>query len=100
VDVLYWRPPTDSDLLATPWYKPEDFPAPNADVWDENWDIMQLFVRFSTQWRVGMSGPVSLDYTIFIGALERKGYTGDAFDEALDKLAVIEAQALYNINKK
>ena len=34
----------------------------DCDVWEENWPIVQMFLRIQTQWRVSMSGPVGLDY--------------------------------------
>lgn len=33
------------------------------DVWEENWDVVLMFIRCRTQWRVGgMGGPIGLDY--------------------------------------
>lgn len=32
------------------------------EVWEENWPVVELFLRCQTQWRIGMSGPVGLDY--------------------------------------
>lgn len=32
------------------------------EVWEENWESVELFLRVQTQWRVGMNGPVGLDY--------------------------------------
>lgn len=31
-------------------------------MWEENWETVKMFLRIQTQWRVGMSGPVGLDY--------------------------------------
>jgi hypothetical protein len=33
------------------------------EVFEENWPVLELFLRVQTQWRIGMSGPVGLDYT-------------------------------------
>lgn len=33
------------------------------EVWEENWPVVELFLRVQTQWRTGMSGVVGLDYT-------------------------------------
>lgn len=33
------------------------------EVFEENWPVVELFLRVQTQWRTGMSGPVGLDYT-------------------------------------
>ena len=32
------------------------------EVWEENWDTVQMFMRLSTQWRMSMSGVTGLDY--------------------------------------
>ena len=42
---------------------PEPIAAPDEfEVWEENWPVVELFLRVQTQWRTGMSGPVGLDY--------------------------------------
>ena len=32
------------------------------EVWEENWDIVIMFMRMATQWTTGMSGAVGLNY--------------------------------------
>ena len=32
------------------------------EVWEENWEILEMFMRMQTQWVVGMSGAVGLSY--------------------------------------
>jgi len=32
------------------------------EVWEENWEIVEMFLRLQTQWRMSMSGVVGLDY--------------------------------------
>jgi hypothetical protein len=32
------------------------------EVWEENWEIIEMFMRMQTQWVVGMSGAVGLNY--------------------------------------
>lgn len=34
----------------------------DCEVFEENWPVLELFLRVQTQWRTGMSGPVGLDY--------------------------------------
>ncbi len=31
-------------------------------VWEDNWEIVQMFLRLQTQWRMSMSGVIGLDY--------------------------------------
>ena len=62
--------------------------------------MLQLFRTYSTQWRVGANGPVGLDFNVFHHALDRKGVTGEAFDEWIDKLTTIESAALAQLRRK
>jgi hypothetical protein len=51
--VLGIEPPPDYGNRAT-----DDF-----EVWPENWDAVQMFLRCQTQWRTaGMGGVLGLDY--------------------------------------
>lgn len=97
MDVLYWKKPTASELAGTA-YRVEDYPEPHVEVWDENWDALSLFMTYSTQWRIGMNGPVGLDYNVFHHAMDRKGIVGDEFDKLIQDLGTIEQAALLKIH--
>lgn len=32
-------------------------------MWEENWQVLTIFLQVQTQWRVGMSGLIGLDYS-------------------------------------
>lgn len=32
------------------------------EVWEENWDIVIMFLRMMTQWNIGFSGATGLNY--------------------------------------
>lgn len=34
----------------------------DCEVWEENWDIVLMFIRMSTQWNVSMAGLTGLNY--------------------------------------
>ena len=34
----------------------------NCEVWEENWEIMLMFIRMSTQWHTSMAGLTGLNY--------------------------------------
>jgi hypothetical protein len=73
----------------------EDFPPPaNVQVWAENWPPLQLYLRNKTQWRVGAGGPVGLDYQVLYHDLDRRGVTGEDFDDVMDAIRVIESTVL------
>lgn len=35
------------------------------ECWPDNWQALQIFSALSTQWNVGMSGPVGMRYEAF-----------------------------------
>lgn len=80
--------------------KAKHFPEPEVALCPGNWDAIQLFSRLSTQWRMGAGGPAGLDYTVVHHALERAGIRGDAFDDFMWRIGVIEAEALKCIHEK
>lgn len=71
-----------------------------VDVWDENWDVLTLYSRLRTQWRVGMGGPIGLDMTVFFHELDRKKVPPELYDDMLWKLQIIEGAALTQLHKK
>jgi len=58
----------------------------------ENWDVICLFIRVQTQWRVGMSGPVGLDYPAVFEVFRL--FEVDNQIEVFQGLQVLEAKIL------
>lgn len=71
-----------------------------CELWAENESALDLYCLFSTQWRVGMSGAVGLDYGPILHHLDRKGVSGDAYDDLMASIAVIERAAMEEFEKK
>lgn len=69
-------------------------------VWGENWEAVQLFSRFSTQWRMSAAGPVGLDYGVIQHELARRNLPDDQYDDLMGRLRVIEQAALAHIHEK
>tara|TARA_B100000925_G_scaffold287326_1_gene266440 strand:- start:487 stop:705 length:219 start_codon:yes stop_codon:yes gene_type:complete len=69
-------------------------------VFDENWDIVMMFLRMNTQWEMSFGGVVGLKYEVLLLA-------GGLFDlynvknrqEMLEGLQLMESVALIEINK-
>ena len=57
-----------------------------------------MFLRCQTQWRVGISGIIGLDYTSVIEMI--KLYLVEDTVAMLEKLQIMEAAALQVINKE
>ena len=68
-------------------------------MWPEVWPSIQLFTRNSTQWRVGMGGPIGLDYSVIQQDLDRLALPPDEYDQMMADLRVIEQAALEQIHK-
>lgn len=98
---LYYRIPTAAELVDEP-YTQQDFidARETVEVWEENWDVLILFSKYMTQWRMGFTGPVALDYQIFLHELDRKNVPEALYDDYTDKLAVIENAALQQIHRR
>lgn len=73
---------------------------PTVEVWDDNWDAIELYDRFSTQWRMSMHGPAALDYTVFFHELDRKGVDEETYDRVVSQLRIIENEAIKWIYRK
>ena len=69
-------------------------------MFDENWDIVMMFLRMNTQWEMSFGGVVGLKYEVLLLA-------GGLFDlynvenrqEMLEGLQLMESVALIEINK-
>lgn len=64
------------------------------EVWEDNVPAYTLFTTVMTQWRIGMSGAIGLDYGAVYPVMERMRLDDEAWRELLTNLQVMEAQAL------
>ena len=62
-----------------------------VEVWPENWPAVSVFLRVSTQWRIGMNGPSGLDYNVLPLFLDM---TAEDSADTLDDIATLERAAL------
>ena len=72
---------------------PEDF-----EVWQENWEAVEMFLRCQTQWRTSMSGLLGLDY----GAVQWLFRLYEVKDprSLLEHLQVMEGAVMQILNKE
>lgn len=68
-------------------------------MWPENWEAIRLFRDFSTQWRVGMNGPVGLDYNPIQHELDRRSLSAEQYDELMNAIRIIEGVAMEELRK-
>lgn len=80
--------------------RPEDFGDTRFALWPENEDAINLFCSISTQWRVGMAGPTSLDYNVLFTLMGLKNLSYEKHCELFNDIRVIESEALKAMNTK
>jgi len=72
--------------------------AAEFEVWEENWEIVEMFLRLQTQWRVGMAGPTGLDYAPLEWLCKLYSVKDPAF--LFEGVQLMEVTALSCFNKK
>ena len=79
--------------IALPEQPPENF-----EVWEENWPVVEMFLRVQTQWRTTMSGVLGLDYGAVAWLL--KLYAVEDPRALLEDLQIMEAAAMMALNSR
>jgi hypothetical protein len=71
------------------------------EVWEENWDIVMMFLRMQTQWNTTMAGYLGLKYEVLLmqgGLMDL--YSVSDRTEMLEGLQTMEASALSEFAKQ
>lgn len=74
--------------------------AKDYEVWPENMPAVELFQTLSTQWIVGPSGLIGLNYIPLFSVMDRKGLTPIEWQWLFDDVRVIEHETLKALNQK
>lgn len=69
------------------------------EVWQENWPVLDLFLRCQTQWRIGMNGVTGLDYGAVAWVL-RLYAAEDQHRVLLEDLQVMEGAVIAFVNQQ
>jgi len=77
---------------------PEQPRTDDFEVWEENWPVLEMFLRCQTQWRTTMAGVLGLDYVAVAWLL--KLYEVEDPRALLEDLQVMEAAAMMALNSK
>ena len=78
----------------------EDYPVEPTPLWPENWSVVGLFLDLQTQWRMGMGGPVGLDYNVLPMLFRLNGIARKDQPEYFECLRVMESEALATMHRK
>jgi len=73
-------------------------PPDHFEVFEENWPVVEMFLRLQTQWRTTMNGVLGLDYQAVAWLLRL--YEVEDPRALLEDLQVMEAAALLTINDR
>ncbi len=86
--------------MASWGFLPGDFETDPVEVWPEHVQALHLFQRLQTQWRIGMSGPVGLNYPSVYPLIDRATKTGEEWDLLFWEVQQIEFAALAEMHDK
>jgi hypothetical protein len=73
-------------------------PSENFEVWEENWPVVEMFMRVQTQWRTTMNGVLGLDYSALAWLFMM--YEVQDQRALLEDLQIMEAAAMLTINSR
>ena len=80
--------------LALPELETDD----NCEIWEENWSVVEMFLRVETQWRTTMNGVLGLDYGAVAWILRL--YEVENQRSMLEDLQVMEAAAMATLTDR
>jgi len=69
----------------------------NFEVWDDNWEIVVMFLRMQTQWSVVMGGYTGLKYEVLFRLCDL--YSVEDPRAMLEGIQIMESAALQELNK-
>jgi len=78
----------------------DDFPDSVCWVWRQNWKAFSVFADLQTQWRMGMGGPIGLDYNALPVVFRMNGVARNDQPELFECLRVMESEALSLMHRK
>jgi hypothetical protein len=68
------------------------------EVFEDNWPVVEMFLRLQTQWRVSMAGLYGLDYSVAKWMFDL--YEVSDHKEMMECLMVMERSALSCLNEE
>lgn len=79
---------------------PDDLAGDAFGIYPDNWSAFLVFEGMATQWRVGFSGPVGLDYNVLPWVIEQVGVPNEDRAGLFEDVRVMEAAALGEMREK
>ncbi|MGV7210503.1 DUF1799 domain-containing protein [Oxalobacteraceae bacterium A2-2] len=96
---MYERLPTAEELEGS-GFAPEDYETDPVEIWPENEAALDLFMSLGSQWTMGPSGPVGLNYLVLYATLDRMDIPQAERNALQRDVQLMEAYALAETRKK
>lgn len=96
---LMWRRPTAEQLRGT-GLRLHHYVEPQALVWPENWPVIDMYLRYRTQWIQGAAGPAGLNYQPFLAEIERIGLDDEGRSDFMEGLRILEGAVLEEVYRE
>ena len=77
---------------------PETEQGPDFEVWPDNWEIVEMFLRVQTQWNMSFGGITGLNYASVLAIMDMYKYDDPV--TVFEDLQVLEVTALRLLNKE
>lgn len=77
----------------------EEIPDEEILIWDINLNAFKMFDALRTQWRVGMSGAIGIDYGVIRDVGKMLGFKNKEINDMFPDLQVMENEALITMRE-
>lgn len=74
--------------------------ATSVEIWPDNVRAFNLFQGLRSQWRVGMAGPVGIDFLVAYHRMDRMNLSPEEYDHLDNDLQIMEGEALRVISEQ
>lgn len=63
-------------------------------IWPDNLAAVNVLIAMATQWRVGMAGPIGLDYNVLPAVFRLQAIPRKDWPDTFDCVRILEAEAM------
>ena len=77
---------------------PEPEKGPDFEVWPDNWEIVEMFLRVQTLWNMSFGGITGLNYASVLAIMDMYKYDDPV--AVFEGLQIMEVAAMEAINKE
>mgnify|MGYP003139568607 FL=1 len=77
---------------------PKQKEEPSFEVWEDNWEVVMMFIRLQTQWNTTMGGFIGIKYEVLEWLCRL--YSVKDHVAMLEGIQIMEASALKLLNEK